>query len=161
MGQNLNSLFQCSFLFCSTLLPKIWKFKLILHLIKKRHVIQKDIENPHNPRSKNVWWSDKSDEQKTGQVELSCKYFLASYTHQSAVFLTFVFSGAMAKWLRRWIPNPGGSRAQNHWVAPRSTQPFILPRSIKWVSVISGNWMVKSKLPPRSGCGLETVEPYP
>ena len=24
-----------------------------------------------------------------------------------------------------------GSRVQNHWVAPSSTQPFILPRSIK------------------------------
>ena len=24
-----------------------------------------------------------------------------------------------------------GSRVQNHWVAPRSTQPFILPRSVK------------------------------
>ena len=24
-----------------------------------------------------------------------------------------------------------GSRVQNHWVALRSTQPFILPRSIK------------------------------
>ena len=24
-----------------------------------------------------------------------------------------------------------GSRVQNRWVAPRSTQPFILPRSIK------------------------------
>ena len=24
-----------------------------------------------------------------------------------------------------------GSRVQNHWVAPRSTQPFILPRLVK------------------------------
>ena len=24
-----------------------------------------------------------------------------------------------------------GSRVQNHWVAPRSTQPFILLRSVK------------------------------
>ena len=24
-----------------------------------------------------------------------------------------------------------GSHVQNHWVAPRSTQPFILPRSVK------------------------------
>ena len=44
-----------------------------------------------------------------------------------------------------------GSRVQNHWVAPRSTQPFILPWSIKWVPGISGNLVVKSKLPPRSG----------
>ena len=54
-----------------------------------------------------------------------------------------------------------GPRVQNHWVASRSTQPFILLRSIKWVPGISGNWMVKSKLPPRSGCSLEAVEPNP
>ena len=35
-------------------------------------------------------------------------------------------------------------------VAPRSTQPFILPRSIKWVPGIFGNVLVKSKLPPSS-----------
>ena len=50
---------------------------------------------------------------------------------------------------------------QNHWVAPRSTQPFILPRSIKWVPGISGNLVVKSKLPPRSDSSLEAVEPHP
>ena len=54
-----------------------------------------------------------------------------------------------------------GSRVQNHWVAPRSTQPFILPRSIKLVPGISGNLVVKSKLPPRSGSSLEAVEPHP
>ena len=32
-----------------------------------------------------------------------------------------------------------------------STQPFILSRSIKWVPGISGNLLVKSKLPPHSG----------
>ena len=53
------------------------------------------------------------------------------------------------------------SRVQNHWVAPRSTQPFILPRSVKWVPEISGNLVVKSKLPPRSGSSLEAVEPHP
>ena len=49
-----------------------------------------------------------------------------------------------------------GSRVQNHWVAPRSTQPFILS-----VPEISGNLVVKSKLPPRSGSSLDTVEPHP
>ena len=39
-------------------------------------------------------------------------------------------SNMIDKWLRRWIPNPG-ARVQNHWVAPRLTQPFILLRSIK------------------------------
>ena len=47
------------------------------------------------------------------------------------------------------------SHVQNHWVALRSTQPFILPRSIKWVPGISGNLVVKNKLPPQSGCSLE------
>ena len=54
-----------------------------------------------------------------------------------------------------------GPQVQNHWAAPRPTQPFILPRSIKWVTGISGNLMVKSKLPPRSGSSLEAVEPHP
>ena len=26
---------------------------------------------------------------------------------------------------------------------------------------VAGNWMVKSKLPPRSGCSREAVEPHP
>ena len=38
--------------------------------------------------------------------------------------------GAVVWWIRCWIPTPG-SRVQNHWVARRSTQAFILPRSIK------------------------------
>ena len=33
--------------------------------------------------------------------------------------------------------------------------------SIKWVPQISGNWMVKSKLPPQSSCSLKTVESHP
>ena len=61
--------------------------------------------------------------------------------------------------LSNLIPNPG-YRVQNHWVAPRSTQPFMLPRLMKWVLGISGNWMVKSELPPRSGCSLEAIEPH-
>ena len=40
---------------------------------------------------------------------------------------------------------------QNHWVAPISTQPFILSRSIKWVPRISEDLLVKSKLSPCSG----------
>ena len=54
-----------------------------------------------------------------------------------------------------------GSRAQNHWVAPRSTQPLILPRSVKCVTGMSGNLVVKSKLPARSGPSLEAVELHP
>ena len=39
--------------------------------------------------------------------------------------------------------------------------PFILLRLIKSVPKISGNLVVKSKLPPRSGASLEAVEPHP
>ena len=44
-----------------------------------------------------------------------------------------------------------GSQDQNYWVAPKSTQPFIIPRSIKWVPEILGYLAVKSKLSPCSG----------
>ena len=44
-----------------------------------------------------------------------------------------------------------GSWVQNHWVAPRSTQLFILWRLIKCVSGTPGDRVVKSKLSPRSG----------
>ena len=36
-----------------------------------------------------------------------------------------------------------GSQVQNHWVAPRSVQSFIFPRSIKWVPGYPGNQVVK------------------
>ena len=53
----------------------------------------------------------------------------------------------------------GGSKVD--WVVARSTQPFILPRLVKWVPETSGNLVVKSKLPPPSSSSLETVEPHP
>ena len=46
-------------------------------------------------------------------------------------------------------------------VMKRLTQPFILLRLIKWVPGISGDLVVKSKLPPRSGSSLGAVEPHP
>ena len=66
----------------------------------------------------------------------------------------------MAYWLRCWIPNPG-VRVQNHWTAPRLTQPFILLRLVKWVPAISGDLVITSKLPPRSGSNLEAIELHP
>ena len=41
-----------------------------------------------------------------------------------------------------------GSGVQNQCMAPRLIQPFILPRSIKWVPLISWNLVVNSKLSP-------------
>ena len=49
------------------------------------------------------------------------------------------------------------SHIQSHWVAPSSTQPFILQRLIKWVPGISENLVIKGKLPPQSGSSLEAV----
>ena len=40
---------------------------------------------------------------------------------------------------------------QRDGVAPRSNQPFILPRLIKLVPEISRNWVRKRKMPPCSG----------
>ena len=56
----------------------------------------------------------------------------------------------MDQWLRRWIPlfrDPVSKTTE----APRSTQPFINPKSIKLVPGTFGNLVVKSKMSPRSG----------
>ena len=50
--------------------------------------------------------------------------------------MTLWFTGFLIQ--RTWV--------QNHCVAPKSTQPFILPRSIKWVPGTPEDWVVKSKL---------------
>ena len=82
-----------------------------------------------------------------------------SYRKSNHVFVFFL--------MEQWPIGQGagfpiqGFHVQNHWVAPRLTQPFILLRSVKWVPEISGNLVVKSKLPPRSGSSLEAVEPHP
>ena len=60
-----------------------------------------------------------------------------------------------------WYLNMLDKQHKQVWVAPRSTQLFILPRLIKWVPRISGNLVVKNKLPPWSGTSLEAVEPHP
>ena len=69
----------------------------------------------------------------------------------------------MEKWLSGYCTGfpIKGSHVQNHWVTRRSTQPFIILKSIKLVPGISGNLVVKSKLPPRSSPSLEAVEPLP
>ena len=47
-----------------------------------------------------------------------------------------------------WGP---GVACSNPLGGSRSTQLFILPRSIRWVPGTSRNFVVKSKLPPGSG----------
>ena len=92
------------------------------------------------------------------------KNFLCSQDFQFFVILSFPFhtsrfkrtneSGITQKWsngLAVKALDSQGSRVQNHWAAPMSTRPFILLRSIKRVPGISGNLVVKHKLPPQSG----------
>ena len=51
-----------------------------------------------------------------------------------------------------------GSCVQNHWVAPRLTQPFEVDKvSTRNFWKLSG----KSKLLSQSGSSLEAVEPHP
>ena len=73
-----------------------------------------------------------------------------------------VDSQSLAKHIRIWTWNlwiqcwsnglagylSEGSSVQNHWVASRSTQPYILSRSMKWVPDTPGDLVVKSKLSP-------------
>ena len=62
--------------------------------------------------------------------------------------------------LKHWIPNPGVP-CSRPLGGSKLTQLFILPRLIKWVPGISGNLVVKGKLPPPNGSSLEAVEPHP
>ena len=82
---------------------------------------------------------------------------LSSY---STFKITLLLYCTVTKWLRRWIPNPGIPCSKPRG-ATRSTQPFIFPRSIKWVPGTSGNLVVKSKLPAQSGSSLEAIEFHP
>ena len=60
-----------------------------------------------------------------------------------------------SRWQVRSEKAKKGWASTKYKVAPSSTQPFILSRLIKWVPGISGNLVVKSKLPPQSGTSLE------
>ena len=67
---------------------------------------------------------------------------------------------AVAQQLRHWIPNPGvpcskplgGSRVES------ASHPIDVD---KMSTRISRNFVVTSKLPPRSGSSVEAVEPHP
>ena len=65
-----------------------------------------------------------------------------------------VYSTIMSlKWMLKDTRFPiDGSHVQNHWVAPRMTQPFILLRLMKWVQGTSGHLVVESKLSPCGDC---------
>ena len=88
----------------------------------------------------------------TLRTKILCYFELVSclQKHLFLKYLKFLDScpvyGATALCLGYWIPDPGV-----HWVVLRSTQPFILPRSIKWVPGTPGYLVVKSKLFPCKG----------
>ena len=53
-----------------------------------------------------------------------------------------------------------GSQVQNQWMAPRTTQPFIPQRSVKWIPESPETLVVKHKLSPRSeSTALRQVNP--
>ena len=87
------------------------------------------------------------------------KFILIHFTPLVSFYTPENITTTLVFW--SWQGSTQGSRVQNHWIAPTSTQPFILPRSIKWVSGISENLVVKSKLLPQSGSSLEAVELHP
>ena len=84
--------------------------------------------------------------------------FIITFEHMSTHFsrVSIVdFEQVNVSWIWHNDYGPGfliqGSRIKNHWVAPRSTQSFILPKSISWVPVTPGNWMTKSNLSTHNG----------
>ena len=94
-----------------------------------------------------------------------CKYIVNQITRpvywtKYCIFLFFSMQRFEKLGVKCWVPNTQEYRVLNHWVAPRSAQSFILPRSIKWVPGISWNLVLSSKLPPQSGSSLETAEPH-
>ena len=62
-------------------------------------------------------------------------------------FGVFTFKNANFKGSRfkKGVPIHG-SQVQNHWVDPKSTQPFIFPKSIKWVQAEACNFIKKETL---------------
>ena len=107
--------------------------------------------------------------QKCGQGGaggLLVNYFTVQFNHIYCVcgeskfpFITFwIFSRAMAQWLRRWILNPGVPCSKP--LSGSKVDSAFHTSEVDKVPGISGDLVVKSKLPPRSGSSLEVVEPY-
>ena len=84
------------------------------------------------------------DKNKQMEVDL-----ISSHSNGKGADLIFIFMPSGYAWrLRHWIQ---GSKVEKHWMAPRSTQPFIFWRLTKWVPATPGDLVVKSKLSPRIG----------
>ena len=74
--------------------------------------------------------------------------YIYIYIYIFAAILVASFVASMAYWLRCWIPN-SGVRVQDHWMAPRLTQLFILSRLVKWVPAISREFGKKNICKPK------------
>ena len=68
--------------------------------------------------------------------------------------------GAMAYWLRCWISNPGVP-CSKPLGGSKVDSDFHLSEVDKMSTRNIWEFVVKSKLPPRSGTILEVVEPHP
>ena len=79
-------------------------------------------------------------------------YFIIQYRGLSRKVLCFIHCFIIGKkWYKEWgLKNPKLSSV-SLTEARSSTQPFILPRSIKWVAGAPRGWLVKSKLLPPIG----------
>ena len=79
-------------------------------------------------------------------LKFLCKWMIFSRNHN---------------YLRRWIPNPGVPCSK--LLGGSKVDSAFHPSEVDKISTrrISGNLVVKSKLPPRIGSSLETVEPHP
>ena len=72
-------------------------------------------------------------------------FFLFVFPSVPVCQLLVNIDGSFIYIYKYWI-SIQGYRAPYHWVAPRSSQPFIFSRSIKWAPEISENLVVKCKL---------------
>lgn len=70
-----------------------------------------------------------------------------------------VWHGAIISWLRHGILSLV-VQVSNQWVAPRSTLPFTLPRSIKWVPRSLGDLVVKRKQSPVTDCAAFLINSF-
>ena len=141
---------------------------VLTHLVIKLKILNLIPLNCLQMSKKGLWWK-----RRMKPLIASSQQFATNAGCPCGISLVFIFAinlviiFCLVRFMEQW---PSGydagfliqdTRVQDHWVAPISTQHFILRRSIKWVPGIPGNLVVKSKLPPWSGSSLEVVEPHP
>ena len=97
--------------------------------------------------------SSKTDHWSFSNQKINIKYLNFKISVQKIITCRNVkYLGVTLEETLEWLSGQGtrfpiqGSYVQNHWVAARSTQPFVFLWSIKWVPEIFGNLVVKSKV---------------